>query len=181
MPSWDEITEAELKQFFADHICDAEIARLYSVSKSKVRYKREMLGITEKNYRLKEFSEKRGDLYTRENDNAKRRLLNKDNIDQLSKAIANYLFRSGPIEDMHANNQLSEEDMKTLNVYMVNRIAGLLTAVADNSWLQLERLLLTLYKLYGTEWDPAEPDMYEINEVFKDFISAISEKKTNMF
>ena len=47
---------------------------------------------------------------------------------------------------MHANDQLSENDMKTLNKYMVNRIAGLLTAIADNNWLQLE-LLLSYYRL----------------------------------
>ncbi len=31
--------------------------------------------------------------------------LNEKSIDLLSKAITEYAFRSGPIEDMHANNQ----------------------------------------------------------------------------
>jgi hypothetical protein len=52
---------------------------------------------------------------------------------------------------------------------MVNRIAGLLTAIADNNWLQLE-LLISYYKLFGTEWDKAEPDMKEINSVLKNAI-----------
>ncbi len=52
--------------------------------------------------------------------------------------------------------------MKTLNKYMVNRIAGILTTIADNNWLQLE-LLLSYYRLFGTEWDKVEPDMEEID------------------
>lgn len=71
---------------------------------------------------------------------------------------------------MHANDQLSENDMKTLNKYMVNRIAGLLTAIADNNWLQLE-LLLSYYRLFGTEWDKAEPDVEEINFALKNAIN----------
>lgn len=56
--------------------------------------------------------------------------------------------------------------MKTLNKYMVNRMAGLLTAIYDNKWLCLEALL-SYYQRYGTEWDKAEPDMEEINSVLK--------------
>ena len=36
--------------------------------------------------------------------------------------MTHYAFRNGPVEDMHANGQLSQQDMKTLNKYMVNRI-----------------------------------------------------------
>lgn len=52
---------------------------------------------------------------------------------------------------MHANNQLPEDDMLTSNKYMVNRIAGLLTAIANNNWLQL-KLLLAYHRLFGTVW-----------------------------
>ena len=55
--------------------------------------------------------------------------------------------------------------MKTLNKFMVNRIAGLLTAIGDNSWLKLE-LLLHYYKVYGSECDKAEPDMKELDFIF---------------
>ncbi|MFZ5944876.1 MAG: hypothetical protein ACOYVD_12240 [Bacillota bacterium] len=56
-----------------------------------------------------------------------------------------------------------------MNKYMVNRIAGLLTAIADNNWLQLE-LLFDYYKLFGTGWDKAEPEMEEINSAFQNAI-----------
>jgi hypothetical protein len=102
--------------------------------------------------------------------NSKERLLKRENIDSISKAITHFIFRNGPVEDIHANNQLSEDDMKTLNKYMVNRIAGLLTTIADNNWVQLE-LLLSYYKIYGSQWDDAEPDMEEIRLVYENAIS----------
>lgn len=85
----------------------------------------------------------------------------RENIDAISKAVTHYAFRNGPVEDMHANGQLSQQDMKTLNKYMVNRIAGLLSAAMDGSWLQLEQLF-SYYRFFGGDWDAAEPDMGEM-------------------
>lgn len=110
--------------------------------------------------------EQNSELFEKLNLDSKERLLKRENIDAISKAITHFIFRNGPVEDMHANNQLSENDMKTINKYMVNRIAGLLTAIEDNNWLQLE-LLFSYYRLFGTEWDKAEPDMKEINLAMK--------------
>jgi len=36
----------------------------------------------------------------------KLRLLKRENIDSISKAITHFIFRNGPVEDVHANNQL---------------------------------------------------------------------------
>jgi hypothetical protein len=33
-------------------------------------------------------------------------------------ADQHFAFRNGPVEDIHANNRLSESDMKTLNKYI---------------------------------------------------------------
>ena len=46
-------------------------------------------------------------------------------------------------------------------LYMVNRIAGLLSAAMDGSWLQLEQLF-SYYRFFGGDWDAAEPDMGEM-------------------
>lgn len=80
-----------------------------------------------------EFVKQNSELFEKLNLNSKERLLKRENIDPISKAITHFIFRNGPVEDIHANNQLSEKDMKMLNKYMVNRIAGLLTAIADNN------------------------------------------------
>lgn len=161
--SWNDITDEDLKRLYYDkNLSDREIADLFGVTKSKVAYKRNKLGITLKNKTYQEFVEQNRELFEELNLKSRERLLKRENIDAISKAITHFAFRNGPVEDMHANNQLSEDDMKTLNKYMVNRIAGLLTAIADNNWLQLE-LLLSYYRLFGTDWDEAEPDMEEIN------------------
>jgi len=165
--SWNDINNEDLKRlYYGENLSDREIADLFGVTKSQVAYKRKKFGITLKNKAYQEFVEQNHELFEELNLKSKERLQRRENIDAISKAITHFAFRNGPIEDMHANNQLSEDDMKTLNKYMVNRISGLLTAIADNNWLQLE-LLLAYYRLFGTDWDEAEPDMEEINSAIK--------------
>ncbi len=52
-----------------------------------------------------------------------------ETIDMLSKGITQFAFRSGPVEEMHASNKLTQKDMKTLNKYMTNRITELLIVI----------------------------------------------------
>ena len=75
------------------------------------------------------------------NKSSKERLLNEKNIDTISIALTHYLFRNGPVEDMHRDGKLSQNDMKTLNKFMANRIAGLLQTINKAEWLKLELLL----------------------------------------
>ena len=140
--SWNDITEEELKHLYYDNdLSDGQIADLFGVTKSKVAYRRNIFGISFRNKIYQEFVEQNSELFEKLNSDSKARLLQRENIDAVSKAITHFIFRNGPVEDVHANNQLSENDMKTLNKYMVNRIAGILTAIADNNWLQLELIL----------------------------------------
>lgn len=67
-------------------------------------------------------------------------------------------------------NKLTQNDMKILNKYMVDRLAGLLTAIADNNWLHLE-LLLGYYTMFGTDWDFTDPDMAEIKSALTYYIA----------
>ena len=165
--SWDDITEEELKHLYYDEkLFDSQIADLFGVTKGKVAYKRNKFGISIKGQIYKDIMEHKSEGFEKFNMGSKERLLKHESIDSISKAITHFVFRNGPIENMHANNQLSEDDMKKLNKYMVNRIAGLLTTIKNNNWLQLD-LLLSQYKHYGTEWDKAEPDLEEINTILK--------------
>ena len=105
-------------------------------------------------------------LFENLNQNSQERLLDPRNFDTISIALTHYLFRNGPIEDMHSKGQLSQEDMKTLNKFMVNRISGLLNTLDKGEWLKLE-LLLNIYGLYGRDWDKPVPDTYEIERIYK--------------
>ena len=97
---------------------------------------------------LKDFLEENFDkkLFENLNKSSKERLLNKDNTDTISIALTHYLFRNGTVEDIHSEGKLSQEDMKTLNKFMVNRIAGLLEIINKEEWLKLE--LLDYYNRY---------------------------------
>lgn len=87
-------------------------------------------------------------------------MLNEETIDSISKAITQYAFRSGPIEEMHSNNQLSQKDMKKLNEYMTNRIAGLLTVLSNGDFDNVVKVL-SFYATLSSDWDKVEPDIEE--------------------
>jgi len=79
-----------------------------------------------------------------------------ETIDMLSKGITQYAFRSGPIEEMHSRGKLTQKDMKTLNKYMVNRIAGLLTAISKGDITNVLKVL-TFYASLSSDWDLCKP------------------------
>ena len=76
-----------------------------------------------------------------------------ETIDMLSKAITQFAFRSGPVEELHANNQLSQKDMKALNKFMVNRIAGLLTVSSKGDIANVLKVL-TFYASQQNTFTP---------------------------
>lgn len=88
-------------------------------------------------------------------------------IDDLSKGLTQYIFRSaGPIEDMHVKGQLSQEDMKTLNKSMVNKLAGIFVMLQQGRLDELD-VVLSSGTRASSGWDKAEPDL-EIFEVSKE-------------
>ncbi|MCI8363324.1 MAG: hypothetical protein HFJ41_09610, partial [Clostridia bacterium] len=99
---WHDITKEELEELFEKNT-DNMIADLYDVSKSQVKSKREKWDIKMINYTFKKFISEdfNKDLFENLNQGSKERLLNKDNIDTISVALTHYLFRNGPVEDMH--------------------------------------------------------------------------------
>lgn len=171
--NWDEITKEQLEYLFIDEsIPNQMIADLYDVTYEDVRRKRRKWDITiySSKYVVKKFYDgfvgKNEEMFAFLNKNAKDRICKGDNFDWIAKALTHYLFRNGPVEDMHANHQLSQEDMKVLNKYMVNRIAGLLKLVSDGEWLKIE-LMLNSLKNAGIEWDEAEFDTSSIDMIFE--------------
>lgn len=157
--NWNDITKEELNQLWEEYAIDNMIADLYDVTKSQVAYKRRKWGISIKNSAKKEIQDM--DCYKKLNLEMKNSLLSGDGIDTISIALTHYLFRSGPVEDMHAEGKLSQEDMKLLNKFMVNRITGLLETIKKDEWVKLA-LLLKDYCYYGRELDKPEPDTEEI-------------------
>ena len=168
---WDEITKKELEELFEKN-SDNTIAELYGVTKSQVITKRKKWDIKQINYTLKRFfsEDLNKNLCEHLNQTSKDRLLNEDNIDIISISLTHYLFRNGPVEDIHSAGKLSQEDMKTLNKFMVNRIAGLLKTINNGEWLKLE-LLLNYYSLFGKHWDKPVADTNELDAEYSKFLN----------
>ena len=83
-----------------------------------------------------------------------------ETIDMLSKGITQFAFRSGPVEDMHTRNKLTQKDMKTLNKFMANRIAGLLTTISNGDISNALRVL-TFYASLSSDWNSCKLDIEE--------------------
>lgn len=167
--NWDDVSKEQLEELFINEcIVNNVIADLYGVDGEKVRSKRRKwdISIYSPKYLYKRYVQNEYGLFDKLNNDSKERLMQKGNIDWISKALTHYIFRNGPIEDMHANNQLSQDDMKTLNKYMVNKIAGLLKLASEGEWLKIE-LMLDFLKNYGCSWDKPEYDTNEIEYIFK--------------
>ena len=78
----------------------------------------------------------------------------------LSKGITQYAFRSGPVEEMHAENKLTQNDMEILNKFMTNRIAGLLQTIFNGDVAKALKVL-TFYASLSSAWDSIKPDTEE--------------------
>ena len=169
---WDNISKEQLENLFInENLPNIFIAELYDVNPNKVRNKRNKwdIKINSSKYIMKKFQNENSDLFEILNKASKERIIKKENIDIISKALTHYIFRNGPVEDMHANKQLSQNDMKTLNKYMVNKLAGILSLALNGEWFKLE-VLLNFLSLYGRDWDKAEIDTKDIDMIFDNSI-----------
>lgn len=149
----------DLKRLFIDEEkSDKQIAELFDVKPSRITYLRRKYGITIRNGILDEFLLGRSDKARILNEEAKQDILQRENVNIIAKAVTHFAFRNGPVEDMHSNRQLSEEDMKTLNKFMVNRLAYIFSLIVEERWIELNILVRSHDSFYGHNWDEAEVD-----------------------
>lgn len=114
-------------------------------------------------------------------------LAGQEYIRNLAIGLTQYSFRSGPIEDMHSGkfditeatedtnpddiSQLSEEDMKKLNKYMVDKLGFLLHLLVEERYLDMA-LLLEYPIALGNHWDSPniekeEKKLQELKNILK--------------
>ncbi|MCG7406523.1 hypothetical protein MH117_03770 [Paenibacillus sp. ACRRX] len=166
----EELTPELLKNLFIEEeLSDYLISQLFEVKESKITYRRRKFGITIRNSILDELLLAKTDEAKEVNEKYKDTLMVSDNLTVISKAITHFAFRNGPIEEMHAGpkNQLSQEDMKTLNKFMVNKIAYVFELIIENRWIELDFLIRHTDMMYGQDWDNAEPDAGDNRELIQ--------------
>lgn len=174
--NFENLTKEELKTLFIDEsVSDARIASLFEVKPSRVTYLRRKYGITIKNSLIDQFLSPQSDIAEKYNKEMKGITLTKENINKISKALTHFAFRNGPIEDMHADPEknITDEDMKKLNKYMVNRLAYVFTLIIEEKWGELNFLVEQTDLMFGGEWDNAIPDDGGNNELFIKFIEQL--------
>ena len=83
---------------------------------------------------------------------------------RLAVGLTRYVFRDGPVEDMHAAGQLSQADMKTLNQFTANRIATVLYLAEEGYWEALYALL-GRYMAGAESWDEPQVDLKKVERL----------------
>ncbi len=53
-------------------------------------------------------------------------------VELITDALANYLYRYGPLSDIYKKYKVSQQDIKDLDKYTINRIGGLLMLYLAN-------------------------------------------------
>lgn len=161
--NWDTITREELMKIYVENVVvDAMVADMFGVTKAQVVSKRRKLGIN--SYDIAYERNIKGRETELLQEIKKNHVLHELDIDVMSKALVNYVFRYGPVEEMHKNKQLSQEDMKTLNQYMNDRIATLIYLFRNEDWERLYAFFSVITK-HNPPWDKAEILLEEIDKI----------------
>jgi hypothetical protein len=93
------------------------------------------------------------------NKNSKKNMLDNSKAEDWAKAIVHFIFRNGPVEDIHSKGNLTDEDMKVINKYMLDQMTGLVLSMQKGEWFILEQMA-QFYLNFGTQWDPADLTHY---------------------
>lgn len=111
---------------------------------------------------------KRQQLIAQANDHIKNNFLFSD-LQRLASGITHFIFRNGPIEDMHAdkNKNILNEDMKVLNKYMMSHLTTILYLLKSERYFDLAKVLEN-HMNCGQDWDKVEQQ--EINELISNAI-----------
>lgn len=170
MNEWKSVAKDDLeKLYYIEQMSDQGIADLYGVARSTVIRKRRQFGITYNLKLYKGMEQSNSELMEKLNHDSYERLQTAD-IDSMAKALTHYAFRNGPVEDMHADGKLMEEDMMVLNKFMVNHLAYILDSVIKGEWLHLE-ILYSYYRCFGGDWDKAQLDHDEVEILLDSVLS----------
>lgn len=159
--------------FIKEGKSDKMIASLFNVKSSKITSLRKNYGITLRNSNIKDFLDDDSDSHKELNTIMKNKTFTNENISNISKAVTHFAFRNGPIEDMHADEtkNITDEDMKKLNKYMVNRVAYIFNLILEDRWIEFNFLVESTNLFYGGHWDEAVQDDGGIRELFEKKLS----------
>jgi hypothetical protein len=173
-PSINAVNPMELLKLRQDSIPVDQIAEIFGTTKIAVQEKLDRIDNITAFLKEVQYNKKY-------NDKAKQAIWDTKNIDKIAKAITHYIFRNGPVEDMHADpdSQLSDKDMKILNKYMVNRLAYIFKLLIEERWTEFYGVVKPYYQ-YGAGWDkpdPSEAEEENLNYMIQELLWMDSKRK----
>lgn len=155
MKKIEELTDYKLHELYVQEGWPRQkIADYYGVSKKKIDYLLSKYGINLYKKRVADFLNKLAgeqgistEQFLKGID-----LFNNYSIEDISRALVHYYFRNGPVEGIHSDGKLTQEDMKILNKFCYNKIYTFLTLIKKNDLVNL-LLIIESGSLYGKDWD----------------------------
>ena len=162
---WSTITREELLALYVDNqYIDRDIAEIFDVTMKQVSYKRKKLGITKELIIFNRMMKQGPPETLQELNTASKKAVCDMDLAVLSRVIAHYIFRNGPVEDMHCEGKLTDNDMAILNKYMNDRIATLIHLLREEDWIRLH-LLFANDSHFGSGWDEPVLQVSELDAV----------------
>lgn len=159
---WENVDRELLeKLYYEEGLSDQRIADRCQVSKNKVIYKRKKYGITQAKRLYRQYEKQNAELFQTLNQHSCERLWKRENVDELAKAITNYVLCGEPVQEMRADGRLTLADLELLGQHMSDRLSGLLSTAVNGDWCQLE-LLYGRYRLYGADQTTKNPDQPDL-------------------
>ncbi len=156
--NFDNLSPQHLRVLFTEEgRSDEEIASLFNVKKSKVSYRRRKHGISIRSLIVEDLLCNKSEKAKAVNAQVRDGLFTKENVSTISKAITNFAFREGPVEDIHSKGQLTQSDMKALGKFMVNRLAYVFQLLIEERWAEFA-FLIHDNRTFSNHWDEADPD-----------------------
>lgn len=146
---WNNLNDEEM----AELLCmpNAWLVRMFGLSNYKIKKQKEAFKESSKaylNYKIRDGL-----------------LLNKEFSQKLCVGLTHHIFRNGPIEDMHSdsNKNITDEDMKELNKYMMSRLATFFYLMRNEDFIKIHNLLSFHMNYFGKDWDNVSQE--EIDEI----------------
>lgn len=100
--------------------------------------------------------------------------LNNDMINRYAKAMTGYCFRNGPIENFHADKCLTDEQMKELNIFMVDRMGYCLRLFNEQRFDDLNTLIsyhyLTCKRWHDVDFSVGATELKQIEQLLEEWV-----------
>ncbi|MGG5461639.1 hypothetical protein [Clostridium sp. B9] len=75
--------------------------------------------------------------------------ITKEHIARIAKGSAYFIFKNGPVNKLHKENKISDEDMKNMQEYLQNHLAYLYEVLLEEGNLKKYELIMnTMHQFY---------------------------------